>query len=374
MSRLSVMTGAKMRTAGETIRGQFVQRIAATPPGVCAVAEGVELITLKAPLRIEADADNAVCGLWVQPQIIGAVKNGRPAPKDANKPEEKIDCDIILVAIGQDIVSQPFAEYGIPVKRGRIQADRTGSISNVDGIFAGGECVSGPATVIRAIEGGKVAAANIDEYLGFRHPITCDVEIPEPLLNDKSPCGRANLREREEEEFDQPLGVGSGAGVIFGATGGVMEAALRTAYALLEGHNPDPDAFAFIRGQDGIRKAELEMGGIKVRAAIVSGLGNARKLIENIRAGKEEYDFVEVMACPGGCVGGGGQPIHDGQELAAERAQSLYCLDRENTLRFSHENPAVVAAYERYFGKPLSHKAHALLHTDHDAWKMPNEL
>ena len=86
MSRLSVMTGAKMRAAGETIRGQFVQRIAATPPGVCAVAEGVELITLKAPLRIEADADNAVCGLWVQPQIIGAVKNGRPAPKDANKP------------------------------------------------------------------------------------------------------------------------------------------------------------------------------------------------------------------------------------------------------------------------------------------------
>lgn len=162
-----------------------------------AVAEGVELITLKAPLRIEANADNAVCGLWVQPQIIGAVKNGRPAPKDANKPEERIDCDIILVAIGQDIVSQPFAEYGIPVKRGRIQADRTGSISNVDGIFAGGECVSGPATVIRAIEGGKVAAANIDEYLGFRHPITCDVEIPEPLLNDKSPCGRANLRERE---------------------------------------------------------------------------------------------------------------------------------------------------------------------------------
>ena len=162
-----------------------------------AVAEGVELITLKAPLRIEANEKNEVSGLWVQPQMIGVVKDGRPAPKDANKPEEKIECDIILVAIGQDILSGPFAEYGIPVKRGRIQADRTGGISHVDGIFAGGECVSGPATVIRAIEGGKVAAANIDEYLGFSHPITCDVEIPEPLLNDKSPCGRANLRERE---------------------------------------------------------------------------------------------------------------------------------------------------------------------------------
>ena len=201
-----------------------------------------------------------------------------------------------------------------------------------------------------------------------------DLSITTRELDRALKASLSNMAELEEEEFDQPLGIGSGAGVIFGATGGVMEAALRTAYALLEGHNPDPDAFAFIRGQNGIREAELEMGGMKVRAAIVSGLGNARKLIENIRAGKEEYDFVEVMACPGGCVGGGGQPIHDGQELAAERAKSLYCLDRENTLRFSHENPAVIAAYERFFEKPLSHKAHALLHTDHDAWKMPNEL
>ncbi len=171
-----------------------------------AIAEGVELITLKAPLRIEANESGNVCGLWVKPQMIGAVKNGRPAPKDANKPEEKIECDMILVAVGQDIVSGPFAEYGIPVNRGRIQADRTGGIRNVNGIFAGGECVSGPATVIRAIEGGKVAAANIDEYLGYSHPITCDVDIPEPLLNDKAPSGRANLREREawdrKRDFD----------------------------------------------------------------------------------------------------------------------------------------------------------------------------
>jgi len=171
-----------------------------------AVAEGVELITLMNPVRIEADENNCVSGLWVQPQMIGAVKNGRPAPKDANKPQEKIDCDIILVAIGQDIVSQPFATCGIPVKRNRIQADRNGKIENINGVFAGGECVSGPATVIRAIEGGKVAAANIDEYLGFSHPITIDIDIPEPLLNDKAPSGRVNLREREawdrKQDFD----------------------------------------------------------------------------------------------------------------------------------------------------------------------------
>lgn len=105
-------------------------------------------------------------------------------------------CDIILVAVGQDIVSGPFAEYGIPVNRGRIVADESGAVK-MDGIFAGGECVLGAATVIRAIEGGKVAAANIDEYLGYHHPITCDVNIPEPLLNDKVASGRVNLREAE---------------------------------------------------------------------------------------------------------------------------------------------------------------------------------
>lgn len=170
------------------------------------IAEGVELITLMSPVKIEADENNNVSGLWVQPQMIGAVKNGRPTAKDAHKPMEKIDCDIILVAIGQDIVSGPFADCGIPVKRNRIQADRTGKISNVNGVFAGGECVSGPATVIRAIEGGKVAAANIDEYLGYSHPITIDIDIPEPLLNDKAPSGRVDLREREawdrKKDFD----------------------------------------------------------------------------------------------------------------------------------------------------------------------------
>ncbi len=176
-----------------------------------------------------------------------------------------------------------------------------------------------------------------------------------------------------EEEFDQPLGVGSGAGVIFGATGGVMEAALRSAYFILNGKNPDPDAFSVVRGLDGIKEAEVEIAGIKVKAAVVSGLGNTRKLMDKIKAGEAEYHFVEVMACPGGCAGGGGQPITDGAELAGVRGQNLYKLDKENPLRFSHENPSVLKAYEDFFEKPLSHKAHELLHTDHDAWKMPNE-
>ena len=174
-----------------------------------------------------------------------------------------------------------------------------------------------------------------------------------------------------EEEFDMPLGVGTGAGVIFGATGGVMEAALRTAYFVVNKENPDPDAFQAVRGMDGIKEVTVEIGGIPVRAAVVSGLGNSRKLIEKIKAGEAEYDFVEVMACPGGCAGGGGQPITDGVELADVRGARLYELDKNNPLRFSHENPSVQALYRDFMGKPLSHKAHELLHTDHEAWDMP---
>ena len=174
-----------------------------------------------------------------------------------------------------------------------------------------------------------------------------------------------DLASVEEAEFDMPLGIGSGAGVIFGATGGVMEAALRSAYYFVTGENPDADAFSVVRGASGIREAEVEIAGAKVRAAIVSGLGETRKLLEAIRNGQAEYDFVEVMACPGGCAGGGGQPICHGQELAEERGANLYKLDRESNLRFSHENPSIKAIYEEYFDKPNSHKAHELLHTKH---------
>lgn len=167
---------------------------------------------------------------------------------------------------------------------------------------------------------------------------------------------------------------GSGAGVIFGATGGVMEAALRSAYFLVTGKNPDADAFSVVRSNNlnhGAVCAEIPIGDTVVRAAVVSGLGNARQLIEMIERGDVHYDFVEVMACPGGCVGGGGQPIHDGQELALERGKNLYFLDKNANIRFSHENKDVLKLYEDFMGKPLSHKAHLLLHTDHNAWEMP---
>jgi NADPH-dependent glutamate synthase beta subunit-like oxidoreductase len=161
-----------------------------------AIAEGIELLTLKAPRRVEANENGEACALWVQPQIIGYVKAGRPVPRNANKPEERLECDLILLAVGQDVESEPFEEFGIETKRGCIRADNAGVV-NMPGVFAGGDCVSGPATVIKAIAAGKAAAANIDEYLGFHHPISCDVEIPEPLLNDKVPCGRVNLGDVE---------------------------------------------------------------------------------------------------------------------------------------------------------------------------------
>ena len=188
------------------------------------------------------------------------------------------------------------------------------------------------------------------------------------LLRSELICP-ANL---EEEEFDSPLGIGSGAAVIFGATGGVMEAALRTAYYALEKENPKPDAFKMVRGLNGIKEVKLEIAGVPIRAAVVHGLGNTRKLMEQIRSGESEYDFVEVMACPGGCAGGGGQPITEGREMAGERGSKLYQLDKKNPLRFSHENPSVQALYSKYLEKPLSHKAHKLLHTDHLGWDMPS--
>lgn len=182
-----------------------------------------------------------------------------------------------------------------------------------------------------------------------------------------------NFSQIDEEEFDEPLGIGTGAGVIFGATGGVMEAALRSAVYLVTGNNPDPDAFYEVRGLDGWKEATFDLAGKPLKVAVASGLSNARKLVEAILSGRVEYDFIEVMACPGGCAGGGGQPIHDGQELAGVRGEVLYGLDKVSDLRFSHENPSVLRCYERYLQRPLSHRAHELLHTDHTAWKMPTE-
>ena len=177
----------------------------------------------------------------------------------------------------------------------------------------------------------------------------------------------------KEAPFDELMQEGTGAGVIFGATGGVMEAALRSAYYLVNGRNPDADAFHIVRNsmQEGVKEATIEIGDASVKVAVVCGLSNVRRLLERIDRGEVHYDFVEVMACPGGCVGGGGQPIHDGEELAGVRGENLYFLDQNAKIRFSHENPDVLKLYEDYMERPLSHKAHMLLHTDHNAWDMP---
>ncbi len=174
----------------------------------------------------------------------------------------------------------------------------------------------------------------------------------------------------EDIDSDRPMKEWTGAGVIFGATGGVMEAALRSAYFIIKGENPPVDAFQAVRSQgfnenNGVQEATFQINDITLHIAAVSGLGNARALLNKIEAGEVHYDFVEVMACPGGCVGGGGQPIHDGEERAFERGKNLYFLDKNMDLRFSHENPDVLTMYNEYFEKPNSHKAHMLLHTEH---------
>lgn len=176
-----------------------------------------------------------------------------------------------------------------------------------------------------------------------------------------------------ETPFDSPLGTGTGAAVVFGATGGVMDAALRSAYYMVTGKNPNPDAFHSVRGLDSWKEAVFTIPGAgDVRVAVVSSLGATRKLMNAIDAGEVDYDFVEVMACPGGCAGGGGQPIHDGVEMAARRGGVLWRLDRTADIRFSHENADVQALYKEYLRQPLGHKAHTLLHTDHFGWKMPS--
>ena len=150
-----------------------------------------------------------------------------------------------------------------------------------------------------------------------------------------------------------------------------MEAALRTAYAKLMGKNPDPDFFAAIRTGPALREATYTLAGKELRCAVVSGLGNTRQLIRALKRKEVHYDFVEVMACPGGCAGGGGQPIprHD-EEFQSVRGQQLYRLDEENPLRCSHDNPQIQQLYREFLGEPLSPKTEALLHTDHFGWKI----
>ena len=222
-----------------------------------------------------------------------------------------------------------------------------------------------------------VAKKAESELPGMQSEVGCDVDLVLTTRELARMMRAENIAvpSLEDSSFDSPLGDGSGAGVIFGATGGVMEAALRTAYFLVTGENPPADAFREVRDNGrskGWREATFDLAGTPVRCAVASGLGNARRLIRALRRGEVQYEFVEVMACPGGCAGGGGQPV-DGsdREKAAPRGAVLYDLDRKAELRFSHENPAVQALYQEYLNAPCSEKAEHLLHCDHFAWQMP---
>ncbi len=166
------------------------------------------------------------------------------------------------------------------------------------------------------------------------------------------------------EDFDKPMGESTGAGVIFGTTGGVIEAATRTAFELYTGKTLSKVDFDELRGLEGIRHATIDFGGFPLKIGIAHGLGNARKLLEDIKAGHSEFHAIEIMACPGGCIGGGGQPLHHGDsKILKARAKAIYAEDANKTLRKSHENPYIIKLYEEFLGKPMSEKAHHLLHT-----------
>lgn len=173
----------------------------------------------------------------------------------------------------------------------------------------------------------------------------------------------------EDESFDDPMGISTGAGVIFGTTGGVMEAALRTVYEMVTEQELKQLDFEVVRGLTGIKEAEINLNGLKVKVAVANGLKNARLLMEKIKAGECNYTFIEIMGCLGGCIGGGGQPITSQKDARGNRMAGLYQIDRDSAIRQSHKNPAVIKLYEDFLEKPLSPKSHSLLHTHYLARK-----
>jgi len=173
-----------------------------------------------------------------------------------------------------------------------------------------------------------------------------------------------NFTALPDEDFDKIMGESTGAGAIFGTTGGVIEAVIRTVSAWLDGKPPENLSFTQLRGLDGIREAEVTVGGKKVSIAMAHGLGNARKLLEDIRDGKAHYHAIEIMACPSGCVGGGGQPYHgNNMDVLRDRAKALYREDEGKTRRMSHENKEIQQLYDEFLGEKYGEKAHELLHT-----------
>jgi NADP-reducing hydrogenase subunit HndD len=238
---------------------------------------------------------------------------------------------------------------------------------------------------------GSIAKSYFAEKLGIKREDLVVVSIM-PCVAKKYECGRDEfavnknpdvdfaLTTRElaaliklsnikftalpNEEFDQPLGESSGAGVIFGTTGGVIEAAVRTAYEVFTGKELPRLDFHELRGMEGIRRATIDFNGFPLNIGIAHGLGNARTLLEEIRAGKSEFHAIEIMSCPGGCIGGGGQPYHHGNaDILKKRQMAIYREDGNKTIRKSHENPYIKKLYEEFLGAPMSHKAHELLHT-----------
>ena len=197
--RSAVRLGAEVVNVGYRRRQQDMTALPAEVAG--ALAEGVELLTMMAPMSIEADENENVTALWVQPQRVGGIdRAGRPTPETAKEEPVRVEADVIIIAIGQSIELKAFEEYGVPIHRGTIAALSSGDIENNAGIFAGGDCVTGPATVIKAIAAGKVAAANIDEYLGYQHEITVDIQIPAPYLGKRPSCGRSELPMEKAQE------------------------------------------------------------------------------------------------------------------------------------------------------------------------------
>lgn len=172
-----------------------------------------------------------------------------------------------------------------------------------------------------------------------------------------------NYRELHDDAFDDPFGITTGAAVIFGVTGGVMEAALRTVYEVVTEEELVDIDLHFVRGLNGIKEAAIDLKGTEVKVGVAHGLSNAKRILEDIKHGRSDYKFIEVMACPGGCIGGGGQPISKVENVREKRIAGIYTADKTSNLRKSHKNPAVIKLYEDYLGKPLGHKSHELLHT-----------
>ena len=201
-ARSSVRLGAEKVTIAYRRRKKDMTALAEEVEG--AIAEGCEVLELYAPDSVTVDENNNCTAMRLRPQIVGAIdRSGRPSPVDAPEGAVEVPCDIVVIAIGQNIQWEYFAEQGIPVHRGVITAGHDGVISSMEGLFAGGDCVSGPATVIRSIAAGKVAAANIDGYLGYHHQLDFGVTVPEPHFIDRTPCGRCNTKEREASERKQ---------------------------------------------------------------------------------------------------------------------------------------------------------------------------